>query len=209
MKMRALTTCLIAVILFATTATGQVFHRCVDATGNVTFSDRGCPTTMAPSSVEVRPNVVDSAPLRQSIQRREAEEQRQAALERQRVQEQQRRAFEADQRAVHEASQQDRARSDALLEEARELRRRAGQQSDVRDRAALNRRAQGLEDSAAILRGVAPQRSETTSAPRVNVGQCMGACASEQAICIGQCRGDGHCISNCAAAHGRCMARCN
>lgn len=42
-----------------------------------------------------------------------------------------------------------------------------------------------------------------------DVGQCMGACASEQGICIGQCQGNGQCISNCAAAHGRCVARCN
>ena len=44
---------------------------------------------------------------------------------------------------------------------------------------------------------------------RNDVGQCMGACASEQGICIGQCQGNGQCISNCAAAHGRCVARCN
>lgn len=42
-----------------------------------------------------------------------------------------------------------------------------------------------------------------------NVGQCMGACASEQGMCISQCRGDGVCISNCAAAHGRCVSRCH
>ncbi len=44
---------------------------------------------------------------------------------------------------------------------------------------------------------------------RNDVGQCMGACASEQGICISQCQGNGQCISNCAAAHGRCVARCN
>jgi len=42
-----------------------------------------------------------------------------------------------------------------------------------------------------------------------DVGQCMGACASEQGICISQCQGNGPCISNCAAAHGRCVSRCN
>lgn len=41
-----------------------------------------------------------------------------------------------------------------------------------------------------------------------SVGQCMGACASEQGMCIGQCQGDGRCISACAATHGRCVARC-
>lgn len=42
-----------------------------------------------------------------------------------------------------------------------------------------------------------------------DVGQCMGACASEQGICIGQCQGDGQCISYCASAYGRCVAMCN
>ena len=42
-----------------------------------------------------------------------------------------------------------------------------------------------------------------------DLGQCMGECASEQGICIGQCQGDGLCIAHCAAAHGRCVARCN
>ncbi len=158
--MRASMICLATAVFFSATATSQVLHRCVDAEGNVTFSDRRCPTTTAPSSVEVRPNVVDSAPLRQSIQTREAEERRQAALERQRAMEQQHRAIEADQRAVQDASHQDRARSDAMLKEAQELRRRAGQQRDVRDRSALNRQAQGLEDSAAILRGVSPKPRE-------------------------------------------------
>lgn len=41
-----------------------------------------------------------------------------------------------------------------------------------------------------------------------DVGQCMGACASEQGMCIGQCQGNGQCIGQCAAAHGRCVARC-
>jgi len=62
-----------------------------------------------------------------------------------------------------------------------------------------------------------------------NVGQCMGACGSEQGMCsancndgqcIANCNGNGQCIGNCgsrqgmcsgncAAAHGRCVARCN
>lgn len=42
-----------------------------------------------------------------------------------------------------------------------------------------------------------------------DVGQCMGACASEQGICIGQCQGNGQCIANCSSAHGRCVARCH
>ena len=41
------------------------------------------------------------------------------------------------------------------------------------------------------------------------IGQCIGACATEQGICIAQCNGDGQCISRCAAAYGRCVARCN
>lgn len=36
-----------------------------------------------------------------------------------------------------------------------------------------------------------------------DIGQCMGACASEQGICIAQCQGNGQCIANCNAAHGR------
>ena len=43
----------------------------------------------------------------------------------------------------------------------------------------------------------------------VEIGQCMGDCASEQGICISECMGDGQCIGRCAAAHGRCVARCN
>lgn len=42
-----------------------------------------------------------------------------------------------------------------------------------------------------------------------NIGQCMGNCASEQGICISQCRGDGQCIGSCTAAQGRCVSRCN
>ena len=42
-----------------------------------------------------------------------------------------------------------------------------------------------------------------------DIGQCMGDCASEQGICIGQCEGNGQCIGNCAAAHGRCVAKCH
>lgn len=42
-----------------------------------------------------------------------------------------------------------------------------------------------------------------------DIGQCMGACASEQGICIGGCQGSSSCISNCSAAHGRCVSRCH
>ncbi len=42
-----------------------------------------------------------------------------------------------------------------------------------------------------------------------DIGLCMGDCASEQGVCIGQCQGNGQCIANCAAAHGRCVARCH
>lgn len=41
-----------------------------------------------------------------------------------------------------------------------------------------------------------------------DVGQCMGNCASEQGMCIGQCMGNGQCIASCAATHGRCVSRC-
>ena len=37
---------------------------------------------------------------------------------------------------------------------------------------------------------------------------CMGNCASEQGMCIGQCRGVGQCIARCAERHGRCIPRC-
>lgn len=151
---------LAAAAFFSATAASQVFHRCVDADGNVTFSDRRCPTTMAPSSVEVRPNVLDSAGARQVV-RQQAERDRRTAEEQQlRAMEQQRRAIQAGQRSVQEASQQDRAQSDAMLREAQELRRQAGQRRDMSDRAALNRRARGLEDSAAISRGISPKPRE-------------------------------------------------
>lgn len=42
-----------------------------------------------------------------------------------------------------------------------------------------------------------------------DIGPCLGDCAAEQGMCIGQCQGDGNCINNCAAAHGRCVARCH
>ena len=59
-----------------------------------------------------------------------------------------------------------------------------------------------------------PLRSAFPPAPLLlltqrDVGQCMGACASEQGICISQCQGNGQCIGQCAAAHGRCVSRCN
>jgi hypothetical protein len=65
-----------AAMLFSAKASGQVFHRCADAEAKVTFSDRGCPSTPKPSTVEVEPKVLDSAPLRQAIRDREAEERR-------------------------------------------------------------------------------------------------------------------------------------
>lgn len=45
--------------------------------------------------------------------------------------------------------------------------------------------------------------------PKNNIGMCMGACASEEGICISQCGGSGQCISNCSAVQGRCTARCS
>lgn len=73
------------------------------------------------------------------------------------------------------------------------------------------------------------QASPSSSGLGKDVGQCMGACASEQGICsascndgscIANCNGNGQCIGNCAsrqgmcagncgAAHGRCVSRCN
>lgn len=53
---------------------------------------------------------------------------------------------------------------------------------------------------------VSPQRENP---PSKDVGQCMGDCASEQGICIGQCQSNGNCIGNCASAWGRCASRCN
>lgn len=41
------------------------------------------------------------------------------------------------------------------------------------------------------------------------IGQCHGSCASEQGICIGQCQGNGLCISRCTSSHGRCVASCS
>lgn len=41
------------------------------------------------------------------------------------------------------------------------------------------------------------------------IGQCHGSCASEQGICIGQCQGNGMCISRCTSSHGRCVAGCS
>jgi len=40
-------------------------------------------------------------------------------------------------------------------------------------------------------------------------GSCFADCASEQGICIAQCRGDVNCIAYCQQAHGRCIARCS
>lgn len=45
--------------------------------------------------------------------------------------------------------------------------------------------------------------------PGRDIGQCMGYCASEQGMCIANCRGNGPCIGNCGASHGRCVAACN
>ncbi len=41
------------------------------------------------------------------------------------------------------------------------------------------------------------------------LGQCNGACASEQGICIGSCQGNGMCISRCTSSHARCVAGCS
>lgn len=207
--MRGLVVVIAAAMFFSAAASAQVFHRCVDAEGKVTFSDRGCPTTAKPSTVEVKPNLADSAALRQAVQDQEAEERRRAALERQRAMQQQQAGAQGPPQSTQGVSQQERAQADAMLKEARDLRKQAADARSMSDRAALNRRAQGLEDSAGILRGVPPQRSEGVANPRNNTGQCMGGCASEQGICIAHCRGDGLCISNCAAVHGRCVARCN
>ena len=42
-----------------------------------------------------------------------------------------------------------------------------------------------------------------------DIGQCMGACASEQGICLSYCRADGQCMGRCGATFGRCISRCN
>ena len=104
-----------AAMFFAAAASGQVLHRCVDAEGKVTFSDRGCPTTAKPSTVEVKPNVADSAPLRQAVQDREAEERRRAALERQHSIQQQQAGVQGQPQSTQGVSQQDRAQADAML----------------------------------------------------------------------------------------------
>jgi hypothetical protein len=48
----------------ATLAPAATLIRCVDANGKVTFSDRACEGRQRESTVEVRPNVVDTKELR-------------------------------------------------------------------------------------------------------------------------------------------------
>lgn len=65
-----------------------------------------------------------------------------------------------------------------------------------------------LGQSCASTPAISMQSTGTVVA-QGNTGQCMGNCASEQGMCMGQCMGNGQCIASCAATHGRCVARCN
>lgn len=42
-----------------------------------------------------------------------------------------------------------------------------------------------------------------------DIGRCIGECANEQGICIGQCCGNAQCINYCSVAYDRCVARCS
>jgi TPR repeat protein len=51
--------------------------------------------------------------------------------------------------------------------------------------------------------GISGSRGSSGSSSRSSLGH--GDCASAQGDCIGQCGGDGECIAQCAASHGRCV----
>jgi len=50
-----------------------------------------------------------------------------------------------------------------------------------------------------------PQQPNRRDQPEI--GNRPGDCAAEQGMCIARCQGDGRCIANCNAAHGRCVSR--
>lgn len=52
------------------------------------------------------------------------------------------------------------------------------------------------------------EKSQSYRSSTLDTGQCLGDCASEQGICITQCKGDSLCINGCSSAYGRCMGRC-
>lgn len=50
-----------------------------------------------------------------------------------------------------------------------------------------------------------PQQPNRRAQPKI--ANRPGDCAAEQGMCIARCQGDGRCIANCNAAHGRCVSR--
>lgn len=118
----------------------------------------------------------------------------------------------------HEAERQDQQRvtdcnrryDKILRDNGSDWSRRHGL-SVERDRSACiyGQAAGGGGRSESSNRGGSPSTGFRVPEDRgARLGQCNGACASEQGICIGSCQGNGMCISSCAASHGRCTAAC-
>lgn len=46
-------------------------------------------------------------------------------------------------------------------------------------------------------------------APARDIGTCIAACAAAQGRCIARCQGDGQCIGACASEQGICVSGCS
>lgn len=77
--------------------------------------------------------------------------------------------------------------------------RRETEKSESNDQKAPNDAYQSSPDVAQ------PQQPNRRTRPKI--GNRPGDCAAEQGMCIARCQGDGQCIANCNAAHGRCVSR--
>jgi hypothetical protein len=49
----------------------------------------------------------------------------------------------------------------------------------------------------------------TPTAAHANLGGCLTACATQDAICIHDCKGVQSCLTNCATQDKACIAFCN
>lgn len=211
----------LGIVLLPSASMAQVF-KCKDASGKTAYQSTPC----APAQQESRPLILDSPTLT------DEEKFNAAAYSAGMTPKEAKRLLQGD------AAKTDQAAPDAgQVEAERRVQQRAADCNRRYDKLAddlrskygpkgqgnLSRHLVDLEkDRSACIYGLAAAgggRSSDLGSPSgrpiatmdqgARLGQCQGACASEQGICIGQCQGNGMCISRCASSHGRCVAGCS
>jgi hypothetical protein len=211
----------LGIILLPSTSMAQVF-KCKDASGKTAYQSTPCAAAQQESRLVIldSPTLTDeekfngaaySAGMTPKEAKRllqgDAAKTDQAAADAGQV--------EAERRAQQRAADCNR-RYDKLADDLRSKYGPKGQGN-------LSRRLVDLEkDRSACIYGQAAAgggrssdlggssgRPIVTTDQGARLGHCQGSCASEQGICIGQCQGNGMCISRCASSHGRCVAGCS